>query len=102
MMNQILLVGRVANIEERETSNERTLAVVTLAISRNYKNEEGFYDTDYVDVTLRNNIAQNTMEYCRKGDVIGIKGRVEKLDGEKELKVIVEKVTFLTSRKAEE
>ena len=54
-------------------------------------------------------IAENTAEYCKKGDIVGVKGRLqtnnyEKEDGSKvfKLDVVAEKVTFLSSRSKEE
>ena len=47
-------------------------------------------------------------EYCGKGDIVGVKGRVQSRTVEKEGKteylteIIAEKVTFLSSRKEEE
>lgn len=107
MMNQIILIGRlVKDVEVQELENGRSVSTITLAVQRSYKNEEGIYDTDFVEVLLWNVIATNTAEYCRKGDLIGIKGRIEiknieNEDGTKSYKmeVVAEKVTFLSSRK---
>jgi len=59
--------------------------------------------------TLWGNIAENTAEYCRKGDIVGVKGRLqtnnyEKEDGSKvfKLDVVAEKVTFLSSKSKDE
>ena len=55
-----------------------------------------------------NNIAQNTAEYCQKGDIVGVKGRVQsssyEKDGEKKFSVdiVAEKVTFLSSKSKNE
>ena len=80
-----------------------------LAIPRSFKNADGEYETDFVECTLWNNIAENTAEYCKKGDIVGVKGRLqtnnyEKEDGSKvfKLDVVAEKVTFLSSRSKEE
>ena len=35
--------------------------LITLATPRPYKNEEGEYDTDYIDVLLRGSVAKNTL-----------------------------------------
>ena len=65
------------------------------------------YDTDFIDCTLWNGIAESTAEYCNKGDLIGVKGRLESKEREiegKKIKVtnlIAEKVTFLTSKQKE-
>lgn len=107
MLNQVILVGRlVKNPELQLTETGRKMSLITLAVPRSYKNINGEYDTDFLDCTLWTNIAENTAEYCKTGDVIGIKGRVqsrlvEKEDGTKIKKtdIIAEKVTFLSSGK---
>ena len=101
MLNQIVLVGRLVNeptIEESE--NSRKVSYITLAVSRSYKNENGMYDTDFIPCVLWNGIAVNTCEYCRKGDLVGVKGRIESKNNKVE--VIAEKITFLSSRKENE
>lgn len=54
-------------------------------------------------------IAENTVEYCKKGDLVGIRGRIQTriadIDEENKrqyVEVIAEKVTFLASRKQTE
>ena len=105
MLNQVILVGRlVRNPELQITESGRKRSSITLAVSRGYKNQDGEYDTDFFDCTLWTGIAENTHEYCKSGDVIGVKGRLqtwmlENDDGTKSKKVeiIAEKVTFLSS-----
>lgn len=97
-MNQLCIVGRL--------TKEPTWEVITIAVNRNYKNEEGVYETDFIDVLLSKSIAQNVAEYCRKGDLIGIKGRLENRDIDdgdghmihRNMIVVADKVTFLSSR----
>lgn len=92
-MNNVMLVGRlVKNPEVKEGK-----ALITLAITRPYKNLDGTYDTDFVDCVLWNGIAQNAAEWCKKGDVVGIRGRLQSDEGK--IQVVAEKVTFLTSKK---
>ena len=105
MVNQIVLVGRIARTPETKTTeNGRKMATLTIAVPRNYKNSNGEYDTDFLDCTLWSSVAESTSEYCETGDMIGIKGRlqtriVETPEGTKRKKteIIAEKVTFLTS-----
>ena len=97
MTNQVILVGRLTNkpiLEERE---DKVYSKVTLAIPRNYKNINGEYDIDYIDVVLFNKIAQSCVEYCEQGDTIGVKGNLQRLK-DKDLEVYVEKFTFLSSK----
>ena len=91
MMNQVLLVGRIAKL------NEDTETLITLAISRNFKNKEGIYETDFIDCQLFGSVAESTKYYCKNGDIVGIKGRLQ-TDNEKMI-VVADKVTFLTTKK---
>lgn len=97
MLNQVIIVGRLANEVKLKENEDKKVAVITLACPRTFKNEEGVYNTDFINCTLWQGIAENTAEYCRKGDLIGIKGRVQENDGQ--LSIIAEKVTFLSSNK---
>ena len=105
MVNQIVLVGRIARAPETKvTENGKKYATLTLAVPRNYKNVNGEYDTDFLDCTLWSAVAESTSEYCNTGDMIGVKGRVqtriiESPDGVKRKKteIVAEKVTFLTN-----
>ena len=88
----MILVGRVANLEV----NDEGKAVITLAIPRSFKNADGEYETDILKCRLYGAIATNTKEYCRKGDIVGVKGRLQSEDGS--MIAIAEKVTFLSSK----
>lgn len=105
MLNQAVLVGRlVADPEVKELESGKKVSNITIAIPRSYKNAEGEYETDFIDVSLWDGVAQNTAEYCKKGDIIGVKGRLQtdsyEKDGNKmkSLNVVAEKITFLSSK----
>ena len=108
MFNNVVLIGRLTTKPELKTYEDGIkVCNVTLAVMRPFKNQNGEYDTDFLDCTLWTGIAENTAEYCKTGDIIGIKGRlqtkiIEKDDGTKYKKVdvIAEKVTFLSSAKS--
>ena len=110
MLNQAVLVGRIVQDPElRETENGNKIANMTLAVPRSYKNTNGEYDTDFISCVLWKGVAENTVEYCRKGDLVGVKGRIQTRDVELEdetrkkyVEVVAEKVTFLSSKKTEE
>ena len=102
MLNQVIIVGRLVEkpiVEENE--NGKKVCNITLAVPRSYKNADGEYDTEFIKCTLWNIIAENTVEYCDKGDLVGIKGRLQCLNGN-ELQVVAEKVTFLSNNKTKE
>lgn len=109
MLNQIVLVGRLTrNIKINKSENGKKIANISLAIPRSFKNMEGTYDTDFIDCVAFENIVENTASYCSKGDIVGVKGRVQSRVVEKEGKkeylmdIVAEKVTFLSSRKKED
>lgn len=109
MLNQIILVGRlVRGITVNKSDNGTKVATISLAIPRSFKNMDGTYDTDFIDCVAFDNIAVNTSDYCNKGDILGVKGRVqsrvvEEGDTKKTIiEIIAEKVTFLSSKKTEE
>ena len=107
MTNNILLIGRlVAKPILEKTESGHNYSIMTIAIPRNYKNTEGIYETDFIDIILHNMVANNTCEYCNKGDIVGIRGRLEteyyeNENGEKKKSMIVvaDKVTFLSTNK---
>ena len=108
MLNQVVLAGRlVADPEIIVSENEKKRTYITIAVPRGYKNLEGTYDTDFIQCILWDGIAENVCEYCKKGDVVGVKGRIQtssyEKDGEKVYKkdIIAEKVSFLSSKKAD-
>lgn len=107
MLNQTVLVGRLTSdpkVHELEGGNK--VASITLAVPRSYKNTNGEYDTDFIPCVLWKGVAENAAEYCHKGDLIGIRGRIESRKYETEdnkmrekTEVVAEKLTFLSSKK---
>ena len=78
MLNQVVLVGRLTrDIVVNKSDKGVKVATISLAIPRSFKNSEGLYDTDFVDCVAFDSIASNTSEYCKKGDIVGVKGRVQ-------------------------
>ena len=87
MSNSCVLVGRLTKDIEGDT--------ILLAVNRSFKNE-----TDFIPVEVWGGISENAKEYCHKGDLVGIRGRLE--TKENKLVVIAEKMTFLSSKHTEE
>lgn len=109
MLNQVVLVGRlVKDPELNEYDNNKKVSYVTVAIPRSFKNIDGEYETDFINCILWDIVAKTTVEHCKKGDVIGVKGRIQsrvvETDNEKKYytDVVAERITFLSNRKQEE
>lgn len=109
MLNQVILVGRLVRTPELVlTESGKKKSLITLAVPRTYKNQNGEYDTDFLDCTLWTGVAESTSEYCKTGDVIGVKGRLQTrlMENEegikyKKMEIIADRVTFLSSSKSE-
>ena len=107
MCNNVLLVGRIVDTPEL-IEEDKKVCYITIATQRSYKNMDGIYETDFIDCILYNSIAENTTEYCKKGDLVGIKGRIQTREIEhedfkyKKTEIIAEKVTFLATGKSDE
>ncbi len=110
ILNQVVLVGRlVRDPEVRESESKKKVSYITVAIPRSFKDDNGEYQTDFLIVVLFDLVAENTCEYCKKGSIVGIKGRLQSSVVEKEgeetkysTDIIAEKVTFLSSGRKED
>ena len=94
MNNQVILIGRIVN--DLTIDSDTKNCEVTIAINRAFKNEDGIYETDYIPVILKGNIAKNVVEYCKKDDLIAIRGRIARIN--EPMQIIADKVSFLSSK----
>ncbi len=107
MYNYIFLVGRlVRDVEVHKTSSEKSVSTITLAVNKPFKNTNGNYDVDFVPITLWDQICDITNEYCKKGDMVAIKGRVQMKKevlannvNSNQIEIIAERVIFISSNK---
>jgi single-strand DNA-binding protein len=105
-MNNVIFIGRLCNkIELKEGDN----TYITLAKTRDYKNEEGIYETDFIDCVIFGKQAETMAQYTKKGDLIGVEGSIQKRayedkEGNKRYatEIMVEKITFLQTNKKSE
>ncbi len=109
-MNKVILVGRLTKeIEVRYTEKEIPVVNFTVAINRDYKNQNGEYETDFINCIAFQQNAKFMSEYLHKGDLIGVVGKIqtknyEDKEGKKHYitEVIVERITSLQNKKKEE
>ena len=109
MQNLVFLIGRlVSDPELKKSEKDRDYASITLAVQRSFKNSNGIYESDFIKCKLWNGIAVNVYEYCKKGDLVGVKGRIQirtyEENGETKYisDIIADKVSFLSSKKTED
>ncbi|WP_108668896.1 single-stranded DNA-binding protein [Peribacillus acanthi] len=78
MINQVILVGRLTKDPElRYTPEGKAVSNITLAVNRNFKNADGDYEADFVHCTIWRRSAENLAQYCQKGSLVGISGRIQ-------------------------
>jgi len=108
MLNQVILVGRMTHDPElKKTEEGRSVTTIRLAVQRPFKSgETNEYETDFFNCTLWSGIAEATVDYCKKGSIIGIKARLSQKDYTYEGKklfnypeIIVEKISFISNNK---
>lgn len=77
---------------------------ITLAVKRQFKNSDGIYETDFINCTVWNVIAEKVCEFCDKGDLISVKGRIQNNNyiskDEKKVyayEIVAEQISFMQS-----
>ena len=108
-MNKVCLTGRITkNIELKYNQNNVAITSFNLAVTRKFKNQNGEYESDFINCIAYKSTAELLNKYVKKGDLLGIEGRIqtrnyEDKDGKRVYvtEVIVDSIDFLQSRKDE-
>lgn len=87
MLNQVTLIGRTTKDAKLSTSaNGKEYTFVTLAID-GIPGKDGQKTTDFISVSLFGSSAKFASEYCHKGDILQVTGRltsrIQEKDGQK-------------------
>jgi single-strand DNA-binding protein len=100
MLNNFIIVGRLVNDPAGICTEPGTEAVIfELAVPRPFKNAEGIYETDNIPIIVWEPVKQQLLDYCHKGDLLGVKGRLQMKDNK--LQVVGERITYLNNNKEE-
>lgn len=107
-MNTVILIGRLTkDCELKYTTNETPVATFSIAVNRDCKNDKGEYEADFINCKVFGSIAETVSKYSKKGDLLGVSGRIQTGSYEKEghkvytTEVICKKITFLQQKKEE-
>ena len=108
MINNVTLVGRLtATPDLRKTPKNVSSLQGTLAVNRNFKNENGDREADFINFKAWRGTADIIAQYCSKGSLIGIIGRIQVRSYEKDgqrryvTEVVAESVALLESRNSQ-
>lgn len=110
MINNVVVVGRLTRaVDLRYTSNGTAYASFTLAVDRDFKNQNGEKETDFINCVMWRKPAENLANYTKKGSLIGVEGRIQTRNYENEqgkrvyvTEVLAEKFSFLESAKKDD
>lgn len=78
MINNVVLVGRLTRDPElRYTGSGTAVASFTLAVNRNFKNQNGQIEADFINCVIWRKPAETLGQYAHKGTLIGVTGRLQ-------------------------
>ena len=79
--NIVILTGRMAQdprvSQVQGHSGPRTIANFSLAVRRNYKNQAGEYEADFIDCIVSGRQADNVANWTRKGSRVTVVGELK-------------------------
>ena len=110
MINSICLVGRMtSNADLRYTPSNQAVATFTIAVNRNFKNQAGEREADFINCVIWRQAAENLANWAKKGALIGVTGRIQTRSYDNQqgqrvyvTEVVAESFQLLESRTARE
>ncbi|MGL9726677.1 single-stranded DNA-binding protein [Enterococcus sp. DIV0756] len=110
MINNVVLVGRLTKDPDlRYTANGTGVATFTLAVNRNFTNQSGNREADFINCVIWRKSAETLANYARKGTLLGVTGRIQTRNYENQqgqrvyvTEVVAENFQLLESRTASE
>ncbi|MBQ6547226.1 MAG: single-stranded DNA-binding protein [Bacilli bacterium] len=109
-MNRVILIGRLARDPElRYTSSNIPTCTFSLAVNRNFTNQAGEREADFINIVVWRKQAENCKNYLNQGSQVAVEGRIqvrnyEDQNGQKRYvtEVIADNVQFLDTKAARE
>ena len=106
MLNRVVLIGRLTKDPElRYTPNGVAVTSFALAVDRNFKSAQGEKETDFINIVVWRQLAENCANFLAKGKLAAVDGRLqirsyEGQDGQKRTmaEVVAENVRFLSPK----
>ena len=77
MLNRVVLTGRLTKDPElRYTNSGTAVATFTLAVDRQFKNQNNEREADFIQCVVWRKNAENFANFTHKGSLVGVDGRV--------------------------
>ena len=108
-MNKVILIGNLTKDPELTTTTSGiSVCRFSLAVSRRFTNSEGERETDFINVVVWRNLADNCHKFLRKGSKAAVVGNLQTRsydaqDGSKRYvtEVVAEEVEFVGAKASE-
>ena len=105
-MNKAFLIGRLTRDPElRYSSSNAAIVNFSIAIDRQYTNNQGQRETDFINIVAFQKQAENIKKYVTKGSLVAVDGRIqtrnyEDKDGKRVYvtEVVADRVQFLSTK----
>ena len=105
-MNKVFLIGRLTRDPElRYTGSNTAVATFSLAVNRNFSNQQGEREADFINIVVWRKQAENVKNYLQQGSQVAIDGRIQTRsyddnNGQKRYvtEVVADNVEFLGSK----
>jgi|SRR5690625_1488862 len=106
MLNRTVLVGRLTkDVDLRYTQSGKGVGNFTIAVNRPFKNQQGENEADFINCVAWGKQAENLAQYMKKGNQIGVDGRLQSRTYENQqgqtvyvTEVVADSVQFLESK----
>ncbi|MGG5316425.1 single-stranded DNA-binding protein [Enterococcus sp. AZ072] len=110
MINNVVLVGRLTKDPDlRYTATGTATATFTLAVNRNFTNQSGNREADFINCVIWRKSAETLANYARKGTLLGVTGRIQTRNYENQqgqrvyvTEIVADNFQLLESRSANE
>lgn len=77
-MNKVFLIGRLTRDPElRYTGNNTAVASFSLAVNRNFSNQNGEREADFINIVVWRKQAENVKNYLSQGSQVAVDGRIQ-------------------------
>lgn len=77
-MNKVFLIGRLTRDPElRYTGSNTAVASFSLAVNRNFTNQAGEREVDFINIVVWRKQAENVKNYLTQGSQVAIDGRIQ-------------------------